>query len=98
MRGFCRQRSWDWKQRGHPVYRIRQVRFPLSSTVDMQAGNRTTEVKRGSAGGGWSGHTGDGEAWLQRGNSAGDRGFFRRPIRKGRWAGPWQLVNEEDDQ
>jgi hypothetical protein len=39
-------------------------------------------------GGHWSGISGDGEAWREGGRVW----FWKRPIKAGQWAGPWQRV------
>lgn len=91
MRGFCRARGWNHKMRVHPVYIIEQKRVPLDSTISMQAEKRTTEIKRWCGGGHWFGESGTGEAWLYPG--VGER-LLVRPIRRGRWDGPWRVGDE----
>jgi hypothetical protein len=87
-RNFSKSRDWDDKRRGHPVYVLERKRWPLDSTVSMQSEIRTVEMRRAGGGGHWDGRTGDGEAWRALGWFV--HTAFERPIKGGKWAGPWQ--------
>ena len=71
--------------------RSRSRRFFTFERLVSQHAAALTCLRR-SGGGSWSGATGDGEAWRE-----GDRTWcWRRPIRRGQWAGPWQRQRVED--
>lgn len=68
--------------RGPNAFYFARKRHKLDSLRSRNAEHRTCHP---GGGGGWSGLTGDGEAWRCK-----DRTWmWVRPIRAGQWAGPW---------